>query len=106
MRGDELNDGWHERGDHDQHEQNNGADDKAALCDPLLKLVPGNQANITQRILTCRSARTDFDGALRIGHALFQYTLLGHGRFPPSQAVSVDGASGSAILPTDSMKMS
>jgi hypothetical protein len=61
---DEPNDRWYERGDYDQYQDDNGADDEAALSDPSPIFIPGDQANIAHRMLTSRSTSADCYGTL------------------------------------------
>ena len=64
-------DGWHERGDHDQHQDNNGTDDEAALGQAFFILVFDDQADIPQSILLSRSSRANHYCALLFWRVLF-----------------------------------
>ena len=93
MRSDQLDDSWHERGDHDQNQENDGGDDEAALRHAPLILIWDNQADIAYSILLSRSTRADhYRRALLFRGALFWpgYCSFQHRFISPSYAESID----------------
>src|SRR5579883_757704 len=103
-----FNCGGNAHAEDNQDQNDDRADDEAALPQAFLKLVGQDQPDIAQRMLLCRSAHARTHSVLHVldgwGFRRF-YNVMCHDYLPPDVA-RVGEASVGAALPTCSMKMS